>query len=31
MREDLIIQQQSLFEAEGKLKSSLELKRKEAE
>ena len=31
MREDLIIQQQSLFEAEGKLKSSLDLKRKEAE
>jgi len=31
MREDLIIQQQSLFEAEGKLKSSLDLKKKEAE
>ena len=31
MREDLIIQQQSLFEVEGKLQSSLDLKRKEAE
>jgi len=31
MREDLIIQQQSLFEAEGKLKSSLDLKKKEEE
>jgi len=31
MREDLTIQQQSLIEVEGKLKSSLDLKKKEEE